>query len=94
MAVFAAPMDGLWRLVVTVVSIAVFAVPLALSVWALLDAANRPEWAFALAGRRRVVWIAAPAIGVLFLLPGLVIALWYLLTVRPHVAAAERGDVR
>lgn len=78
-------------LVFTSASIVVFAIPLALSVWALLDAARRPEWAFALVGRRRVVWVAAPLFGVLFLVPGLVIALWYLLRVRPQVAAAEDG---
>ena len=37
--------------------------PLALTVWALLDAARRPEWAWALAGRRRVVWLAAILFG-------------------------------
>jgi hypothetical protein len=78
-------------LVFTAASIVFFAIPLGLSVWALLDAARRPEWAFALAGRRRVVWVAAPLFGVLFLVPGLVIALWYLLRVRPQVAAAEDG---
>lgn len=78
-------------LLVTALSIAVFAIPLALSMWALLDAARRPEWAFALAGRSRVVWVAAPLFGVLFLLPGLVIAVWYLVRVRPQVSAAEEG---
>jgi vacuolar-type H+-ATPase subunit I/STV1 len=68
-------------------------VPLALSVWALLDAAGRPEWAWALAGRRRVMWIAAILFGVLTLVVGLVISVVYLVRVRPEIAAAEQGRV-
>jgi hypothetical protein len=66
-------------------------IPLALSMWALLDAAHRPEWAFALAKRSRVVWVASTGMGILFCGPGVLVALWYLLRVRPGVAAAERG---
>ena len=68
-------------------------VPLALSVWALLDAAGRPEWAWALAGRRRVMWIAAVLFGVLTLGVGLVVSVVYLVRVRPQIAAAEQGRV-
>jgi len=76
-----------------VVAIVVVSIPLALSVWALLDAARRPEWAFALAGRSRVVWVAACGIGVLFNLVGLCVSAWYLVRVRPGVAAAETGQI-
>jgi vacuolar-type H+-ATPase subunit I/STV1 len=68
-------------------------VPLTLSVWALLDAAGRPEWAWALAGRRRVMWIAAILFGVLTLVVGLVVSVVYLVRVRPEIAAAEQGRV-
>ena len=68
-------------------------VPLALTAWALLDAARRPEWAWALAGRRRVVWLAAILFGAMTVLGGLAIAGVYLVRVRPEVAAAESGDV-
>ncbi|HEX6166878.1 MAG TPA: hypothetical protein VFZ30_08830 [Acidimicrobiales bacterium] len=68
-------------------------VPLALTAWALLDAARRPEWAWALAGRRRVVWLAAILFGAMTVLLGLVVAGVYLLRVRPDVAAAEAGDL-
>jgi hypothetical protein len=77
----------------TLLGIIVFSIPLALSVWALLDAARRPEWAFALAGRSRVVWVAACCIGILFNWVGLTVSLWYLIRVRPQVAAAESGQV-
>jgi hypothetical protein len=67
--------------------------PLALSVWALLDAAHRPEWAWALAGRRRVVWIAAILFGTMALVVGLVVSGIYLTRVLPEVAGAETGRV-
>ncbi len=81
-------------IVVTVVGIIVVSIPLALSMWALLDAARRPEWAFALAGRSRVVWVAACGFGILFNLVGLCVSAWYLVKVRPAVAAAESGQVK
>ncbi len=68
-------------------------IPLGVSLWALLDAAHRPEWAWALAGRRRIVWIVVILVGILTVVGGLVISAYYLLSIRPRVAAAERGDV-
>jgi hypothetical protein len=67
------------------------AIPLGFSVWALLDAAGRPEWAFALAGRSRIAWVALTGAGILFCFLGIVVAPWYLLKVRPRVMAAEAG---
>lgn len=69
------------------------AIPLAISVWALLDAARRPRWAWALADRRQVVWMALVMFGVLTVVGGLAISGWYLLRVRPLVAAVERGEL-
>jgi hypothetical protein len=69
----------------------VLATPLMLTLWALLDAARRPEWAWALAGRRRVVWLAAILFGAMTVVLGVVISSLYLLRVRPAVAAAEDG---
>ncbi len=68
------------------------AVPVAISVWALLDAARRPPWAWALAGRSQVSWLGAIAFGILLLAGGLVIATWYLLRVRPAVRRVEEGN--
>ena len=65
--------------------------PLALTAWALLDAARRPEWVWALAGRRRVVWLAAILFGALVVVVGLVVSTVYLLRVRPELAAVESG---
>jgi hypothetical protein len=61
--------------------------------WALLDAARRPEWAWALAGRRRVVWLASIMGAALTVIPGLVVATVYLVRVRPRIAAAEEGRI-
>ena len=86
------PVD-LWAVGGALLLTTLFAVPLAITVWALLDAARRPQWAWALAGRRQVVWMAGILAGVLTVVGGLVVSLWYLLKVRPLVAAAEEGDL-
>ncbi len=72
----------------------VLSIPLGLSLWALLDAARRPEWAFALARRSRTAWVAATGFGILVCGLGIVVSLWYLLRVRPVVMAAEDGRLR
>jgi hypothetical protein len=74
-------------------TLVVLAIPLTLTVWALLDAARRPEWAWALAGRRRVVWMALILFGAMTVLVGLAVAIAYLVRVRPAIAAAEEGRV-
>ena len=70
---------------------AIVGAPLAISVWALVDAARRPQWAWALAERNQVGWMAAILAGILFVCAGLAISGWYLLKVRPVVSAAESG---
>jgi len=67
--------------------------PLAVSVWALLDAARRPRWVWALSRHPQTPWMAAVAAGVLLTVVGLAISLWYLLKVRPDLAAIERGEL-
>ncbi|MFV0317975.1 MAG: hypothetical protein ACK5O2_13575 [Microthrixaceae bacterium] len=76
-----------------VVLVVIFGAPLALTVWALLDAARRPQWAWALAERNQVLWMTAILAGVLLLCAGLAVSGWYLWKVRPVVAAAERGEL-
>ncbi|HEX6235752.1 MAG TPA: hypothetical protein VFZ68_01080 [Acidimicrobiales bacterium] len=71
----------------------VFALPLGLTAWALLDAARRPEWAWALARRRRVPWLAAILVGGMLVPLGLVVSTAYLVRARPTVAAAEEGRI-
>lgn len=85
--------DGVATVVWQVLVITVFAVPLALSLWALLDAARRPAWAWALADRNQAMWIAAVLMGILVLVAGVIVSSWYLLRVRPDIADAEEGRV-
>jgi hypothetical protein len=86
------PVD-LWAIGQAIVVTAFFAIPLAVSLWALLDVARRPQWAWALAGRRQVAWMAGIMVGVLTVAGGLALSLWYLVKVRPLIAAAEDGDL-
>jgi len=82
---------GIGRLVWETLKAVFFLLPLALTLWAFLDAARRPGWAWALSGRNRVTWLVLIAFGVLTLVGGIAISLWYLVRVRPAVAAAEDG---
>lgn len=77
----------------TVLVTLVFGAPLALTLVALLDAARRPQWAWALADRNQVAWMAMILLGVLLVCGGIVVSGWYLWKVRPDVAAAEAGRV-
>lgn len=71
---------------------AFFAIPLAVTLWALVDAARRPRWAWALADRRQVVWMAVILFGVLTVVGGLAISAYYLAKIRGELARAEAGD--
>jgi hypothetical protein len=80
-------------LVVALVLATLAAVPLGLSLWALLDAARRPQWAWALAERRQVVWMAAIMMGTFSVIGGVLLCTYYLTRVRHEVAAAEDGRI-
>lgn len=80
-------------LTVAIVVTVLVSVPLSLSMWALLDAARRPPWVWALTERRQVVWIGGVLFGVLVLPVGIVVSTYYLARVRPRLAAVEGGDV-
>jgi len=85
---------GLGQLALAVAVTAFACIPIGVSLWALLDAARRPPWAWALAGRRQVLWLAVIVFGVLTVVGGLAVSSYYLVSVRPRVAAAEAGDLR
>lgn len=69
-------------------------IPISISMWALLDCARRPPWAWSFAGRSQVAWLGAIAFGIFLLIFGIGISLWYLIRVRPRIAAIEAGDFR
>jgi hypothetical protein len=83
--------DDVGRLAREVVLVAFACIPLGISLWALLDIAKRPAWAWGLSGRYRVGWMAAVLVGMCSVVGGLVISGYYLLRVRPAVADAENG---
>jgi len=67
-------------------------VPISISVWALLDCARRPPWAWSFAGRSQLNWLGAICFGVFLMIFGMAISLWYLVRVRPAIAAVEAGN--
>ncbi len=77
----------LWNLLL----LCLLSTPLALSVWAILDVANRPGWAWALAQRSRLLWMIVLVLGICVTPVGLVLSGIYLLRVRPIIADAESG---
>jgi hypothetical protein len=83
----------LWEIAWALVLATFAAIPLGLTVWALLDAARRPEWAWALAGRRQVVWMAGILFSALTVIGGMAVSSWYLARVRHEIAAAEEGRI-
>jgi hypothetical protein len=85
--------DDAGRLLWEVVLVSLSAIPLGISVWALLDIARRPAWAWGLAGRNRVLWLTLVLLGTCSVIGGILVSGWYLLRVRPVVAAAEGGRV-
>jgi hypothetical protein len=81
-------------LAITIGVIVLVALPLTWSVLALLDAARRPEWVWALAGRARVIWMIVILLGVAVLPLGIIVSTWYLLRIRPELRDAEEGRLR
>lgn len=87
-------MADLGRLAWEMLLISLAAIPLGISVWALLDIAHRPAWAWGLSRHNRIGWMAAVLLGMWSVVGGLVISGIYLLRIRPQVADAEAGRLR
>jgi hypothetical protein len=63
---------------------------LGLSVWAMLDALRASEAQWEAIGRKRIIWLAAVGASALFFGPGgAMVAIFYLLAIRPQLAAAR-----
>ena len=73
--------------------VSLFMLPLAFSAAAFLDAARWPSWVWALAGRRRILWLSIIAVGILSVVGGVVISAAYFLIVHRDLRAIERGDI-
>ena len=84
-------MSGLAHLTWTILVTAALCIPVGVSLWALLDAARRPAWAWALADRNQAMWMAFVLFGFCSVFGGLAVSGFYLWRVRPRIAAAEAG---
>lgn len=95
MTVLAAANDSVTvgRLAWAVAVTAFACIPLGVTMWAFLDAARRPQWAWALSRYRQVAWLVVILFGLFTVVGGLLISGWYLARVRPAVAAIERGEI-
>ena len=67
--------------------------PLILALLAFLDAARRPAWAWALAERRQVLWMAMIGGATITWVGGALAAILYAFTARPRVRDAENGVI-
>ena len=65
-------------------SVAMFAI----SIWAIVDAAQRPADAFRAAGTNKALWISLIAVLTFFCGVGTVVAIIYLASIRPRVTLA------
>jgi hypothetical protein len=60
------------------------------ALWALVDAAIRPQAAFRAAGQSKVLWIVLPLVGIiLFAVVGGILGVVYLTAIRPKVIAYQ-----
>jgi hypothetical protein len=76
-------------LVLPVVLVAL-AIP-ALCIWAAVDAAGHPDWAFEAAGTSKTLWIVLPIAGLFVCVLGVVAAIMWLTTYKGRVENAARG---
>jgi hypothetical protein len=83
--------EGVGHLFLVIFETALLCLPLALSLWALLDCAKRPSWAWAMTTRSQQVWMYSILCGILVLPVGIAVSSFYLLRVRPEVAGVEEG---
>jgi len=79
--------DVLWAVVLAVW----FALPAIVSLLTLLDAARRPAWVWAFAGRDRAYWIGMAGLGVMFCVVGVVVAVLWWGKVRRQLGDIEAG---
>lgn len=84
---------GAGRLAGAMLVTVVACLPLAITLWAFLDAARRPRWVWALTRHRQLPWMVGIIVGAVTVVGGLAISLWYLLVIRPRLGAVEKGEL-
>ena len=83
-------MDGVGSVEILVI-VVVGMVTLGLPIWALVDAASRPDTAWTATGQSKVLWVALLVVLTILCWVGWIVALAYLLAVRPKLVAAQAG---
>jgi hypothetical protein len=79
-----------WDIAILGVVLIAGLVPLGLAIWAVIDIAQRSEASFQAAGQSKTTWLLLVILLTLFCgLPGAVLALIYLVSIRPKVAAVS-----
>lgn len=61
--------------------------------WAFLDAVHRPAWVWAISGRRRLIWLIMIIMGVITMILGIIVSVYYLIMVRSELRAIENGNI-
>jgi hypothetical protein len=73
-------MDGQW-----IVALAVACFTVVIPLWALIDIIRRPHWQWEGAEKNRQLWLILMIVSIFFFFGGILIAVWYLLRVQPHL---------
>ncbi|MGH8993094.1 MAG: DUF2516 family protein [Acidimicrobiia bacterium] len=77
---------GPTELIILLVMVGFIAVP----VWALVDALRATDAQWAAIGQQRTIWVALIAVGTFFGgFPGMILAIVYLVSVRPKLLSAR-----
>jgi hypothetical protein len=63
---------------------------LAVSIWGIVDAASRPDWAWQRSGQNKVLWVVLQVVGI-FVCLGWILSIVYLASIRPQVAQHQQG---
>jgi hypothetical protein len=65
-------------------------IPLAVTIWGIVDAASRPDWAWQRSGQSKVLWVVLQVVGI-FVCLGWIISIVYLAAIRPQIARNQQG---
>jgi hypothetical protein len=57
---------------------------LAVTIWGIVDAASRPDWAWQRAGQNKVLWVVLQVVGI-FVCLGWILSIVYLASIRPQL---------
>jgi len=68
-------------------------IPISLSIWAFLDAVHRPRWVWAMSDRRQLVWLVMIIMGVITMILGIIVSVFYLVMVRRELRSIENGNM-